>query len=73
MVTVCKTAPIQPWPRFNSARTDLTDRAVMRLSWSQHLTAARTLERVGDDQAGVALALMGMALLMLLQDLEAGG
>jgi hypothetical protein len=41
----------------------------MRLSWSQHLSAARTLALVGDEQAGTALALMGVALLMLLQDL----
>jgi hypothetical protein len=41
----------------------------MRLSWSQHLSAARTLELVGDEQAGTALALMGVAVLMLLQDL----
>ena len=46
---------------------------VMRLSWCQHLTAARTLERVGQDQAATALALMGVALLMLLQDLEVNG
>ena len=45
----------------------------MRLSWSQHLSAARTLQMVGDDQAGTALALMGMALLMLLQDLAVAG
>ena len=42
----------------------------MRLSWSQHLSAARTLELVGDEQAGTALALMGVAVLMLLQDLS---
>ncbi|MEN9388038.1 MAG: hypothetical protein RLZZ255_1014 [Cyanobacteriota bacterium] len=41
----------------------------MRLSWSQHLGAARTLESVGDEQTGTAMALMGVALLMLLQDL----
>ncbi|MEY3544295.1 MAG: hypothetical protein RLZZ106_251 [Cyanobacteriota bacterium] len=41
----------------------------MRLSWSQHLSAARTLELVGDEHAGTALALMGVAVLMLLQDL----
>jgi hypothetical protein len=41
----------------------------MRLSWSQHLSTARTLEMVADDHAGTALALMGVALLMLLQDL----
>ena len=42
----------------------------MRLSWSQHLAAARTLELAGREQTGTALALMGMALVMLLQDLE---
>ena len=42
----------------------------MRLSWSQHLAAARTLELVGREQTGTALALMGMALVMLLQDLQ---
>ena len=43
----------------------------MRLSWSQHLATARTLELVGREQTGTALALMGMALVMLLQDLQA--
>lgn len=43
---------------------------VMRLSWSQHLAAARTLELAGREQTGTALALMGMALVMLLQDLQ---
>jgi hypothetical protein len=42
----------------------------MRLSWSDHLNTARTLQLVGDDHTGMALALMGMAVLMLLQDLE---
>lgn len=42
----------------------------MRLSWSQHLIAARTLEMSGREQTGTSLALMGMALLMLLQDLH---
>jgi hypothetical protein len=42
----------------------------MRLSWSQHLIAARTLELSGREQAGTSLALMGIALLMLLQDLH---
>ena len=43
----------------------------MRLSWSQHLATARTLELAGREHSGMALALMGMALLMLLQDLQA--
>jgi len=42
----------------------------MRLNWSQHLAAARTLELAGREQTGTALALMGMALVMLLQDLQ---
>ena len=42
----------------------------MRLSWSQHLAAARTLELAGREETGTALALMGMALVMLLQDLQ---
>ena len=42
----------------------------MRLSWSQHLAAARTLELAGREDTGTALALMGMALVMLLQDLQ---
>ena len=42
----------------------------MRLSWSQHLIAARTIELSAREQTGTSLALMGMALLMLLQDLD---
>ena len=42
----------------------------MRLTWPQHLAAARTIELAGDDQCGTALALMGMACLLLLQDLS---
>lgn len=41
----------------------------MRLSWPQHLETARTLELTGDSERGEALALMGIALLMLAQDL----
>ena len=41
----------------------------MRLSWSQQLATARTLELVGREHAGTALALMGVALLMVMQDL----
>lgn len=41
----------------------------MRLSWPQHLEASRTLERAGDDQQGMALALMGISLLILAEDL----
>jgi hypothetical protein len=41
----------------------------MRLTWPQHLETARTLEITADSQRGEAMALMGIALLMLLQDL----
>jgi hypothetical protein len=41
----------------------------MRLSWPQHLEASRTLERAGDGQQGMALALMGISLLILAEDL----
>jgi hypothetical protein len=41
----------------------------MRLTWPQHLETARTLELTGDGHRGEALALMGVALLMLVQDL----
>jgi membrane protease subunit (stomatin/prohibitin family) len=42
----------------------------MRLSWSQHLAAARTLELAEREETGTALALMGMALVMLFQELQ---
>lgn len=41
----------------------------MRLTWSEHLQTARTLELTGDAHRGEALALMGVALLLLAQDL----
>ena len=41
----------------------------MRLSWPQHLEAARVVERVEDEHRGMALGLMGVALLLLAQDL----
>ena len=41
----------------------------MRLSWPQHLQASRTVELAGDSQQGMALALMGMSLLILAEDL----
>ena len=41
----------------------------MRLSWPQHLATARVVERVDDEHRGVALGLMGVALLLLAQDL----
>lgn len=43
----------------------------MRLTWSQHLQAARTLESSNDADLGISLALMGLALLMLSEDLLA--
>ena len=39
----------------------------MRLSWPQHLQASRTIELAGDGQRGMALALMGISLLILAQ------
>jgi hypothetical protein len=44
----------------------------MRLSWPQHLQMSRTLELSGDAERGVALALLGMSLLILAEDLLAG-
>jgi len=41
----------------------------MRLSWPQHLQASRTVELANQSQQGVALALMGMSLLILAEDL----
>lgn len=41
----------------------------MRLSWPQHLEVSRTVELAGDGDRGMALALMGVSLLMLLEDL----
>jgi hypothetical protein len=43
----------------------------MRLTWSQHLQAARTLESSNDADLGISLALVGLALLMLSEDLLA--
>jgi hypothetical protein len=43
----------------------------MRLSWSQHLQAARILEISSSADLGVSFALMGLALLMLSEDLLA--
>ena len=43
----------------------------MRLSWPQHLQASRSIERAVDAQRGEALALMGMSLLILAEDLLA--
>jgi hypothetical protein len=41
----------------------------MQLSWPQHLQTARTLELSAPEDRGTALALMGIALLLLAQDL----
>jgi hypothetical protein len=41
----------------------------MRLSWPQHLQASRTIELAGDGQRGMALALLGISLLILAEDL----
>ncbi len=41
----------------------------MRLSWPQHLQASRCVEMAGEDQRGLAMALMGISLLVLAQDL----
>lgn len=41
----------------------------MRLSWPQHLQASRSIERANDSQRGLALALMGVSLLILAEDL----
>ena len=42
----------------------------MHFSWSQHLELARSVEAVGDQERGAALALMGVGLSLLLRDLE---
>lgn len=41
----------------------------MRLTWAQHLQAARTLQLHGETDFGGSLCLLGMALLMLSEDL----
>ena len=41
----------------------------MRLTWAQHLQAARILQLNGGADLGGSLCLMGMALLMLSEDL----
>lgn len=41
----------------------------MRLSWPQHLEVSRTVERAAVEQRGQALALMGISLLILAEDL----
>lgn len=44
----------------------------MRFTWFQHQEAARTIGRTAIQNSGTALALMGVALLILIQDLEEG-
>lgn len=41
----------------------------MRLSWPQHLQTARLLEGAAEAECGIALALMGVSLLILAEDL----
>jgi hypothetical protein len=41
----------------------------MRLSWPQHLQTARLLEGASHGECGTALALMGISLLILAEDL----
>ena len=41
----------------------------MRFGWSEHQQVARALESVDAADQGTALALLGVALLMLAQDL----
>ncbi len=43
----------------------------MRLSWPQHLQTARLLEAAADAEPGFALALMGVSMLILAEDLLA--
>ena len=43
----------------------------MRLSWPQHLQTARMLEGASQSDCGTALALMGISLLILAEDLLA--
>jgi hypothetical protein len=69
-VTICDTLASVTRCLAVFARTHERWIDVMRLSWSQHLAAARTLELAGREETGTALALMGMALVMLLQDLQ---
>jgi hypothetical protein len=69
-MTICDTTATGSRSPTSPARTDRSKPLIMRLSWSQHLAAARTLELTGSEQTGTALALMGMAIVMLLQDLQ---
>jgi hypothetical protein len=45
----------------------------LRYTWAQHQQAARTLAQSPTQSRGTALALMGIALLLLIQDLDEAG
>jgi hypothetical protein len=45
----------------------------VRFTWAQHQEAARTIGEAQMQNSGTALALMGIALLMLIQDLDEAG
>ena len=45
----------------------------MRFNWAQHQAAARTIGQASLQNSGTALALMGVALLLLIQDLDEAG
>lgn len=42
----------------------------MHFSWHQHIELARTVSMAAHNDQGTALALMGVALTMLLRDLD---
>jgi hypothetical protein len=43
----------------------------MRLTWPQHLQVSRTVEGSAETDRGIALALMGISMLILAEDLLA--
>jgi hypothetical protein len=45
----------------------------VRFTWAQHQEAARTIGQAQMHNSGTALALMGIALLLLIQDLHEAG
>jgi hypothetical protein len=67
-VSCCKERPADQRCKTESLGTQWHP---MRLSWPEHLQTARALELSGEEQRGSALALMGVALLLLAQDLLA--
>jgi hypothetical protein len=69
-MTLCESRLKRAWLLSCFAKTGQVNLWVMRLSWDQHLDAARTFESASLETVGVSLALMGMAMLILLQDLE---